>query len=63
MKSLDSILKERGGLKIEVFACSIVNNTKILQKCLELKVRYVPKPVIKPILVYMLKPYLPANIE
>lgn len=46
MESLNTLFNENQSLgKIEVFACASTTSERMLKKCEELKVKFVPKPI------------------
>ena len=45
MESLNVLFAENPNTKIEVFACASTSSDRILKKCEELKVKFVPKPM------------------
>jgi hypothetical protein len=45
MNALNALFAENPKSKIEVFACASTTSDRILKKCEELKVKFVPKPI------------------
>lgn len=42
-----------------MFACASTSSDRMLKKCEEVKVKFVPKPIFETKLRYILKPFLP----
>jgi len=58
MESLNALFAENPTSKIEVFACASSSSDRILKKCEELKVKFVPKPIYEYKLRQALKAYI-----
>ncbi len=58
MESLNAVFAENQNSKIEVFACASTSSERILKKCEELKVKFVPKPIYEFKLRQTLKTYI-----
>lgn len=58
MVSLQKAMPEDAKIKIEVFACASTSSDRMLKKCEEVKVKFIPKPIFETKLRFLLKPYL-----
>lgn len=58
MVSLNKILPADDSIKIQVFACASTSSDRMLKKCEEVKVKFIPKPIFETKLRFVLKPHL-----
>ena len=58
MESLNALFADNPTCKIEVFACASSSSDRILKKCEELKVKFVPKPIYEHKLRQTLKAFV-----
>lgn len=57
MQALNKILDNSKGVKIGVYACSSSNSERMLKKCREVKVTFIPKPMTKDKVKHLQKLY------
>lgn len=58
MVSLNKIMPKDDSVKIQVFACASTSSDRMLKKCEEVKVKFIPKPIFETKLRFVLKPHL-----
>lgn len=58
MVSLNRVLAGHEDIKIQVFATASTSSERMLKKCEEVKVKFIPKPIFETKLRFQLKPYL-----
>lgn len=58
MVSLNKILAGQNTVKIVVYATASTSSDRMLKKCEEVKVKFIPKPIFETKLRFVLKPFL-----
>jgi len=58
MVSLQKAFPDDGSVTIQVFATASTSSDRMLKKCEEVKVKFIPKPIFETKLRFILKPYL-----
>ena len=58
MVSLNKTLAGKKDIKIIVFATASTSSDRMLKKCEEVKVKFIPKPIFETKLRFVLKPFL-----
>jgi hypothetical protein len=58
MVSLKKILAGQTDIQIPVFATASTSSERMLKKCEEVKVKFIPKPIFETKLRFVLKPFL-----
>lgn len=58
MISLNKILAGHSGVKIAVIVTASTSSDRMLKKCEEVKVKFIPKPIFETKLRFVLKPFI-----